>query len=146
MVSPGSTCTFGPGQRPSGLPSGFPSGARPSGFPSGARPSGFPSGRGRIGAVASGKVTSIAGNTLTIAARQFGPSGSGTSDKTVTVTSSTKMTTDATTNAASVQVGKCVTAEGKADSTGAVTATQVRITDPVNGQCSTFRRFGGGGG
>lgn len=146
MVGTGSTCTFGAGQRPSGLPSGFPSGSRPSGFPSGARPSGFPSGRGRIGAIASGKVTSISGNTLTIAARQFGPSGSGSTNKTVTVTSSTKITTEAATNAASVKVGKCVTAEGKADSTGAVTATQVRITDPVNGQCGTFRRFGGGGG
>lgn len=132
------------GQRPSGRPSGFPSGARPSGFPSGRRPSGFPSGRLRSGAVASGKVTSITGQTVVIAGRQFG--SSGTASRTVTVTSSTKITTDAATSAASVKVGKCVTAQGKADSTGAVTATQVRITDPVNGQCTVFGRFGGIGG
>jgi hypothetical protein len=38
-------------------------------------------------------------------------------------------------------VGKCVTAQGKADSSGTVAATTVRITDPVNGQCTTG--FGG---
>jgi Domain of unknown function (DUF5666) len=134
VVSTGAcTVVAGPGR--SGVPSGFPSGSRPSGFPSG---------RPRVGAIASGKVTSIAGNTLVIAARQF--RDSGTSNKTVTVTSSTKITTEAATTATSVKVGKCVTAEGKADSTGAVSATQVRITDPVNGQCDTFGRFGGGGG
>jgi hypothetical protein len=143
VVSTGAcTVVAGPGR--SGVPSGFPSGSRPSGFPSGSRPSGFPSGRPRVGAIATGKVTSIAGNTLVIAARQF--RDSGTSNKTVTVTSSTKITTEAATTATSVKVGKCVTAEGKADSTGAVSATQVRITDPVNGQCDTFGRFGGGGG
>lgn len=138
------TCGLGNGQRPSGRPSGFPS-DRPSGFPSGRRPSGFPSGRQRSGAIASGKVTSIIGQTLVIAARQFG--SSGTASRTVTVTSDTKITTDAATTAASVKVGKCVTAEGKADSTGAVTATQVRITDPVNGRCAVvFGRLGGNGG
>jgi hypothetical protein len=137
LVSSGA-CTVGGGPRPSGFPSD-----RPTGFPSGARPSGFPSGRA-FGAVASGKVSSIAGSTLTIAARQFG--GSGTSNKTVTVASSTKITTEAVTTATSVKVGKCVSAEGRADSTGAVTATRVQVTDPVNGQCDTFRRFGGGNG
>src|SRR5262245_8418185 len=139
MVGSGA-CAVGGGPRPSGLPSG----TRASGFPSGARPSGFPSGRLRGGAVATGKVASISGNTLVIAARQFG--ASGTKNKTVTVTSDTRITTEAATTATSVKVGKCVTAEGKADPTGAVTATQVRITDPVNGQCSTFRRIGGDDG
>ncbi len=147
LVVTSGACTIGTGPRPSGFPSGGPSGfpsGRPSGFPSGARPSGFPSGRGRFGAVASGKVTSISGSTLTIAARQFNQTG--TSTKTITVTPSTKITTEAATTASSVKVGKCVSAEGSADSTGAVTATRVQITDPVNGQCGTFRRFGGGDG
>jgi uncharacterized protein DUF5666 len=134
MVSPDG-CNIGNGPRPSGGPPGFPSGARPSGFPSG---------RFRAGAIATGKVTSVGDNTLVIAARQFGRSG--TSEKTVTVTSHTKITTDAATTATSVKVGKCVTAEGKADSTGAVAATEVRVTDPVNGQCGTFRGFGGSRG
>jgi hypothetical protein len=134
MVSP-SGCNIRIGPGPTG---------RPSGFASGARPSGLPSGQLRGGAVASGKVTSVAGNTVVIAAQKFG--GSGTSNKTVTVTSSTKITTEAATTATSVKVGKCVTAEGKADSTGAVTATRVRITDPMNGQCGAFRRIGDNGG
>jgi hypothetical protein len=36
-----------------------------------------------------------------------------------------------------------VNAQGTADSTGTVTATSVRITNPVNGQCAVG--FGGGG-
>jgi hypothetical protein len=44
-----------------------------------------------------------------------------------------------------VQVGKCVTAQGAADSSGTVAATTVRITDPsADGQCTV--RFGGNGG
>jgi hypothetical protein len=34
-----------------------------------------------------------------------------------------------------LKVGLCVSAQGNADSTGAVTATSVRISNPVNGQC-----------
>jgi hypothetical protein len=147
------SCTGGFGGGNGQRPSGFPSGQRPSGFPSGQRPSGFPSGqRANIGAIAAGSVTSVSGSSVVIAARQFTPgggsgSGSSTTNKTVTIGSSTKITTEASTTASSVKVGKCVTAQGKADSSGTVAATTVRITDPVNGQCTaTFGGRGGTGG
>ena len=140
------SCTggFGGGQRP-GNGSRL-SGARPSGFPSGARPSGFPSGAARRGTFASGPVTAVSGSTITIAARDFG-SPTMTPRK-VTVGPSTKITTQAATTAKSLAVGKCVSAEGSADTSGAVNATRVQITDPTNGQCSAGfgRRFGGGAG
>jgi hypothetical protein len=134
----------GNGSRPSGFPSGFPSGARPSG--SAARPSGFPSGGVRRGTFASGPVTAVSGSTITIAARDF--RSSTTTPRKVTLGPSTKMTTQASTTAKSLAVGKCVTAEGTADTSGAVKATRVQITDPTNGQCSAGfgRQFGGGAG
>ena len=130
----------GSGQRPSGLPSG----QRPSGFPSGGA-----SGRPNFGAVAGGKVTSVSGSTLVIAARDFGPNSSSstaTTNKSVTVGASTKITTEASTTSTSVKVGKCVTAQGKADSSGTVAATTVRITDPTNGQCAVGLGGGANGG
>ena len=134
--------------------SGGPGGGRftaapPSGIPSGKAPSGLPSGlRGRpISAVAAGKVTSVSGSTLVVAARQFGSSDTSTTNKTVTVDAKTKITTEAATTSKSLKVGKCVTAQGKADSSGTVAATSVRITDPVKGQCGVvFGGFGRGNG
>jgi len=141
----GSCTAAGPGG--SGGPGGGRfTGAPPSGFPSGKLPSGLPSGvQGRpIAAVTAGKVTSVSGSTLVVAARQFGSSSTSTTNKTVTVDEKTKITTEAATTSTSLKVGKCVTAQGKADSAGTVAATSVRITDPTNGQCALF--FGGFGG
>lgn len=133
------------GARPSGAP-------RPSARPSRTtRPSGFPSGaaRGRagFGAVASGSVVSVSGSTLVIAARTFGSGTSTptTTNKTVTLGSATKITTEQRATASAVKVGRCATARGSADASGAVTATSVAITDPVDGQCGGFG-FGGFGG
>lgn len=131
----------------------FPGGSRPSGFPtgarpSGARPSGFPSGSpGRagfnFGDIASGKVVSVSGSSLVVAARTFsGQANSGstpattTTNRTVSITSTTKITTEQKATAAAVKVGRCAAAQGAADSSGTVTAMQVSITDPVNGQCT----------
>ncbi len=125
----------------------FPSGARPSGFPSGARPSGFPGGTGtrRIGAIAAGKVTAVSGSMLTVAAAQ--PGLSSTTAKQVTVAATTKVTTQAATTAKSLAVGQCVSAAGKADSSGTVTATRVQITSPTNGRCTLgFGGLRGGSG
>jgi hypothetical protein len=127
-------------------PSGFPSGARPSGFPSGARPSGFPGGgrQATARAFAIGKVSGVSGATLTITGRGFGSSASTT--RTVTLTGSTKITTTAQASAKSLAVGKCVTAQGKADSSGAVTATRVAVSNPTGGTCTAgFGRVGSGG-
>jgi hypothetical protein len=139
------SCTGG-AAGPGGPGGGRFTGAPPSGFPSGKLPSGLPSGvQGRpVAAVAAGKVTSVSGSTLVVAARQFGSNSTSTTNKTVTVDEKTKITTEVTTTSKSLKVGKCVTAQGKADSAGTVAATSVRITDPTNGQCGIF--FGGFGG
>lgn len=128
------------GPRPSGFPSNFPS-ERPSGFPKN-RPSGA-AGRNRVGAFADGKVSSVSGGALVVAAqqRQPGSTKSTTTTKKITIGSTTKITTNAATTSHSVVVGKCVTAQGKADTSGTVTATSVQITDPVSGQCG-FAGFG----
>jgi hypothetical protein len=125
------------GQRPSGSPSLLtPGGSMASGSPSG-----LPRDAG--GAVVTGTVRSVSGTTLVIAARQ--PGSNATANKTVTVGPRTKITADAETTARSLRVGKCVSAQGKTDSSGAVTATSVWISDPVNRQCGGFGRFEGGG-
>jgi hypothetical protein len=97
-------------------------------------------------------VVSVSGSTIVVASRSFGP-GAGaspaastgtTTNKTVTLTSATKITTVQSATAAAATAGRCVTAQGKTDSTGAVAAASIAVTDPVNGQCTTG--FGGFGG
>jgi hypothetical protein len=82
----------------------------------------------------------VSGSTVVIAARQPGSSGS-TTDRSVTVDSQTKVSTQQSTTSQALKVGLCVSAQGAADSTGTVAATSVRITDAVNGQCTVG--FGG---
>jgi hypothetical protein len=121
-------------------------GQRPSGFPSGQRPSGAPSGAAgrRNGAFATGTVSSVSGSTLVVAARQLGSNGS-TTNRNITVGSQTKITTQQSTTSQSLKVGLCITAQGSANSTGTVAASSVRISDPVNGQCTGgFGGFGRG--
>ncbi|MGH8962349.1 MAG: hypothetical protein ACRDWT_14355 [Jatrophihabitantaceae bacterium] len=143
------SCTGG-GARTGQRPSGFPSGQRPSGFPSGGRrPSGAPSGtagRSGFGAFATGKVTAVSGSSVVLAAQSFGSQGTGTTTKTVIAGSTTKITTESGATAAALKVGRCVSAQGKAGSSGAVAATRVQITDATNGQCSTGFGFGGRNG
>jgi hypothetical protein len=150
------SCTggFRNGAGGTGAPGGVRSGGPRSGFPSGRSfPSGVPSGAprsgvrtGQFGAIASGKVTAVTGSTLTIAATDFG--SSRTTTKTVKLAANTKTSTQAATTSKSLAVGECVTAQGKADTTGAVAATRVEISEPTNGQCNTgfFRPGGGTGG
>jgi len=65
----------------------------------------------------------------------------------VTFTSSTTFTQRAAATAADLAVGKCATAFGTADSTGAVTARSITISTPGPSGCTTgFGRFGGAGG
>lgn len=134
-------CGGSPGGRfPSGAPGNLPSG-RPSGRPSGF-PSGAPGGRSAFGAVAVGTVTSVSGHSIVIAARNFG--ASGVVSKSITVGPVTVITTQRDGTAAAVKVGRCATVQGTTGSTGAVTATRIRITDAVGGQCPSGRgRFGG---
>jgi len=146
---------FGGGTVPS-PGSSFQARPRPSGTRSFARPSGA----ARTGAFATGSVVSVSGSTIVVASRSFGPgagaspgasassgaSAGTTTNKTVTLTSATKITTVRSATATAATVGRCVTAQGKADSTGTVAATSIAVTDPVNGQCTSgFGGFGAGG-
>lgn len=134
------TCTggFGGGAaRPSGAPTAFPSGehtgARPSGLPSGVRRAGF-------GDIVTGKVTKLAGSTITVDAVRRGTAGT---TATVTVTSATTYTATVRVTRTALKVGLCAAAFGSSDSTGAVHATRVELSDPVSGSCTSgFTRRG----
>jgi len=153
------TCTGGfggAGTRPSDAPTGAaPSGApaggtAPTGAPGGgAAPSGAPGGAAnRTSAIASGSVVSVSGSTLVIASRDFGSgtSGSTTTNKTVTLDSTTRITTEKTATSTAVKTGLCATAQGAADDTGTVTATSIALTQSVDGTCTSgFGGFGRGG-
>ena len=61
----------------------------------------------------------------------------------VTTTSSTTVSVTEEAGPAALTTGRCVVATGEADSTGAVTATALAVSDPVDGTCTVG--FGGGG-
>jgi hypothetical protein len=136
------SCTIaraGGGGRPQGQ-GGTPPTGRPSGAPGGA------GGRGGFGGGTFGKVTAVTSTGFTVES-QGRPTSSGTTGKTTSITvdtsASTKYTSTEKASSTAVKVGRCVTSQGKADSTGAIAATSIAVTDPVNGQCG-FGGFGGG--
>jgi hypothetical protein len=53
----------------------------------------------------------------------------------VTVSADTTYSTEAAAKASALKVGSCVLATGDADSTGAITATRIAVSDKVDGQC-----------
>ncbi|WP_027860158.1 DUF5666 domain-containing protein [Marmoricola sp. URHB0036] len=109
----------------------------PEGAPSGAPSDGVR--RGGFGAV--GKVTAISGTGFTV--ESVRPGSEETSSITVTTTGTTTWLTSAKANSKDVKVGHCVTSVGRPDSTGAITATSIAVSQPVNGQCAVM--FGGPG-
>ncbi|MCW2752425.1 MAG: hypothetical protein JWR83_3535 [Aeromicrobium sp.] len=136
------SCTAGfggGGGRPQGQ-GGTPPTGRPSGAPGGA------GGRGGFGGGTFGKVTAVSSTGFTVES-QGRPTSSGTTGTTTSVSvvtsASTKYTSTEKASSSAVKVGRCVTSQGQADSTGAITATSIAVTDPVNGQCG-FGGFGGG--
>jgi hypothetical protein len=138
----GGSCTGGFGR------GGFGGGTPPTGGPSrqaGEAPSGAPSGgpnrRGGFGGFgAFGQVASVDGSTFTV--KQVRPGSTSSSSVTVTTTGTTTWTTLASAAAKDVKVGRCVVSQGPTNSTGAVTAASIVISQPVNGQCTSG--FGGG--
>jgi hypothetical protein len=120
-------------------------GARPSGRPrvgqgDGVRPSGGPRNFGGFGA--SGKVTGVNGTTFVVVGTspRSGSGDASTLTTTVETTASTTYTRTVAATSAALAVGKCVTAIGKADSTGSVAATSIAVRPSVSGSCG----FGGG--
>ena len=127
---------FRGGQRPEGAPSDMPS-DMPTDMPEG-MPSGGPGGMGGT----SGEVTAVSDAGFTVAATSR--DSEETTSVTVTVDSDTTYTTTETVTKSALVVGRCVTATGEADETGAVTAETLSVSDPVDGECATG--FGGRGG
>ena len=147
--------------------------ARPTGTPTGSNEAGNGAGNrtgfAGFGGVVAGQVTSVSGSTITVTVRRFagraGQGGAGatattatpaapstaapsttTSTATVTVTGATHYAKTTTAESSAIRVGLCASAFGTADDTGAIAATQIRLTDPVSGGCSTAGLGGGFGG
>ncbi len=112
-----------------------------------------------------GQVTTVGGQGFTVEAvqRKFGGASASASSKSasssgaasaktssvsVTTGDSTTYTKTVTADASALTVGKCLTASGKADDTGSVAATVLRVSTPGPSGCSTSvrgSRFGGPG-
>jgi hypothetical protein len=108
-------------------------GTPPSGAPDGERP--------KVRAIggAIGEVTAVTSDGFTVDSVL-----PGSDDKTavaVTVGADTTYTKTATGAAADVKVGVCVAASGTTDDTGAVTATTIAVSQPVDGACGGPMRF-----
>jgi len=126
-------------------------GARPANptFTPSADPSRTPGAGFAPGAVGTvGTVTSVSGNAIVIATTGFALGGQtptpGTA--TLTTTAQTLVTKRDVGTAASLKTGRCVVAIGATDAAGVTTATQLSVSDPVDGQCTMTGRGGFGGG
>lgn len=109
---------------------------------SGGTPSPSPSARVRNGAF--GQLVKITGSSLILSAQ------SGDTD--VDFDSSTRVQRTSSASVGDIVPGVCLFATGQKDSTGAVTAAVVRLSNPVDGSCAPQRTatpspgaFGGGG-
>lgn len=126
------------GDRPAGDPP--PLGQRPSGMPT-SRPSGAPSGApGALGQLVVGTVEAVGDGTITVSSMAMAPAGASQTPTTQTVTvtlgSTVTITTSQKATADAVTVGRCAQAQGETDSTGAVAATTIRVSDAVDGSCT----------
>jgi hypothetical protein len=113
-------------------------GAPPSDAPDGARP------QVRTLGGAVGEVTAVSSTGFTV--DSVLPGSEDKTAVTVTVGADTSYTTNVAGKASDVKVGVCVAASGQTDDTGAVTATTVAVSQPVDGACGGLVRFRSGDG
>ena len=99
------------------------------------KPGASPGFGGRNGA--SGELVKINGMTLVVSA--------ASGDTTVLYTATTTFQRTSTGSFGDIVAGKCIVATGQKDAAGKVTATVVRLSDPVNGACAISGPGGGGG-
>ncbi|MDR2372638.1 MAG: hypothetical protein LBD77_00755 [Bifidobacteriaceae bacterium] len=139
-----------PSDMPSGMPGRMPSGG-PSGMPGGAasgEDAGQMPGAAMMANLASGLVTAVDGDTVTVeqSGAAFGggqdPEAASTDDPSATVTRSftiaeAAITTTKTSDSSALQVGRCVVALGEADASGRVNAESLAVSDPGENGCST---------
>ena len=136
------------GTPPAGAPTGAPTGTATNG--TGGR-GGADFGRRAV----AGLVTAVSGDTITVQ-ETMRARGDGTASSTATASPTTATVTVTTTVVDDLHrtegrrrqrtsaVGSCASALGKADDTGAVTATSITLRPATNGSCTTG--FGGAGG
>ncbi|GAA2154572.1 hypothetical protein FHX52_1505 [Humibacillus xanthopallidus] len=140
----GGSCSLSLGNRTGSGASGTPSSA-PGGSPTGS-PGGAADGvRRAFGAV--GMITAVGAGEFTVSPTvRLG--AMPTRPVTVTYTSSTVFTRLSRSAASAVKVGVCLSAQGRTDDTGALTAAAVTVSAPTKGTCQTGfgRGFGGGQG
>ena len=86
----------------------------------------------RLGGTA-GEVVAVAADRFTVSSTRPGDDEATAVE--VTVDGATTYTRMAEAGAAALEVGRCASATGETDSTGAVTADRISVTDPVDGQC-----------
>lgn len=142
IISTSGDCTIaGPGRggfggvRPSGAPTNVPNGGGQGG-----RVGGF----GNFAAI--GTVSSVSMGGFVVKPIAFGASTSS-SPVSVTTSAATVYTETQKATASAVKVGLCMSANGATDSTGAVTARRVTLSQPTDGTCTSGfgGRFAGGG-
>lgn len=92
---------------------------------SGPSPSKGPGGHGAVG----GTVASVAGDTITV------NGGDGASPTTVAVTDKTRYSKQASASTQSIAQGKCMTAQGSLDGSGAIQATTINLRPARDGAC-----------
>lgn len=132
-------CSAGPGgaggagemptERPTDMPTDMPSDV----------PSDAPEGRGGFGV--AGEVTAVDANGFTVLAAT--PGDESQEETAVEVSDATTYNTEQAGDASALVVGRCVSATGEADETGAVTAEEITVSDPADGECA-MGGFGGG--
>jgi hypothetical protein len=129
---------------PSGAPTDVPQdGTAPSGMPTDA-PNGGPGGLA-AGAIVSGSVTAISGDTITVDSRVMGSDDTEPAD--VVVGSDTVVTVTVEADASALVVGQCVTAQGTADAKGGFAATALIVSAPSgDGTCGRTGFPGPNGG
>lgn len=82
------------------------------------------------------RVMATVGEVTAVSATGFTVQGLGDEEVDVDVTDDTTFTTTADATADAVEVGRCLSAQGETDDTGAVTAATISVSDPVDGACS----------
>lgn len=123
-------------------PGGQAGGAQLNGTPPSGAPGGGQRPQGRTFGGAVGEVAAVSATGFTV--DSVLPGSDDKTPVTVSVAAATKYSRTVSGAAADVKVGVCVAANGTTDDTGAVTATTIAVTQPVDGQCGGLMRFGSG--
>jgi hypothetical protein len=88
----------------------------------------------RMGGGTFGEVTAVGADGFTVSSTL--PGADDATAVEVTVSTGTTYTTNSDADSTALTVGRCVNATGDTDSTGAVTADRISVSDAVDGQCT----------